>query len=191
MRSMTPAAIGFRTHSGWASAVTIAGESARLRVVDRRRIELIPDGTEAAQVYHAVVGLPLAEAERKIAAVRAQAQGLARQALERLAGELARQGCELVAAGLVLGSGRPPDSLEAVLAAHTLIHMAEGELYRGVLLEAAEASGLRTGGLPARELATHPLRHRALAIGEGAGRPWGADQKDATLVALVALTASG
>ena len=76
------------------------------------------------------------------------------------------------------------------------MHQAEGVLFRDALIAATEASDLKLVTLPEKTLlqeAEKSLRTPASdllttvsALGKSAGPPWGKDQKDAALAALVA-----
>ena len=93
-----------------------------------------------------------------------------------------------------------PGDLATVLANHTLIHTAEGELYREALEEAAEWLGLpvlqvrakRVGAAVAEQLGMATDRQQAVlaALGKELGPPWRADHKQATLLAAMALEVS-
>jgi spore maturation protein CgeB len=76
------------------------------------------------------------------------------------------------------------------------MHQAEGVLFRDVLIEAAKACELKLITLPEKTLVqdaekllrspSRDLARRVATMGKSAGPPWGKDQKDATLAALVA-----
>ena len=71
------------------------------------------------------------------------AQRLARQGLRAVIDDLRASGHDVIGCGIVLASGRPATTLAATLASHALIHTAEGELFREVLVQAGERHGLR------------------------------------------------
>lgn len=91
----------------------------------------------------------------------------------------------------------PHWSVDEVLAVHFRMHKAEGVLYRDVLIQASEQCGVRLVAIAERQLiesAERALKRPAnglvkeiAALGKTAGPPWGKDQKDAALAALVAL----
>jgi hypothetical protein len=187
------AALGFSVHTGWAALVAVAGRA----VVDRRRVELLPDRERF--VYHAARELARPAAERSIRAAEARSLAAARAAIEQTRATLAAGGRELVACGIVVGNRPAAAALEEVLASHALIHAAEGELARQAIRAASARLGLRVAeigprdlepraaaalGIPAAEVAP-----RLAGIGRAAGRPWAKDQKDACLAALIALAA--
>ena len=91
-------------------------------------------------------------------------------------------------------SDAPPKSLAAILRSHTALHAAEGELYRDVLLGAAQAGGLDVHAVPEDDApavaagvlgTTADQANRLVAeLGKPLGPPWSKDQKIAALLAL-------
>jgi len=210
MNSVTPitsvtarAALGFRAHSGWAAVVAVATPSQAARgvtpvVMERRRIELIDQGIPgAAQPYHAAAEMEMTEAEQWIARSADRARLLARDAIRSILDGLAERACQTVACGIVLASGRALPPLAAVLGSHSLIHTAEGELFREALRRGSEQCGLPVTGVKERELYSRSamelgmqveaLRSRVAQIGRPFGAPWTQDQKSAALAAWLAL----
>ncbi len=190
-------ALGLRAHSGWAALVVLAGPAASPVVVDRRRLALCDDSFPR-QPYHAAAELPPAKAEALVTRSLDSAARLAREALGAALRDRRGEGQEVVGAGLVLGSARPlPKQLAAILAAHPLIHTAEGEMYRGALRAACERAGIGVLGLRERELeedaarrlelAPSALRARVAELGKALGPPWTQDQKLASLAAWLVL----
>jgi hypothetical protein len=100
------------------------------------------------------------------------------------------QGHVVFACALVTGAPMPAWTVEEILAVHFRMHKAEGALFRDALAGAAQACGLRLVAIPEEQLARAPRRLTAKlpALGKAAGPPWGKDQKDAALAAMVALT---
>ena len=193
------AALGFRSHSGWAALVAVAGPAVEPAVVLRRRVEL--SRRTPRQPFHAAEGRPFAAAEGLIRLSSDEAATLAERAVAEAIAELRAAGHEPVAAGLLLAAGRPLPGLRDVLASHALIHAAEGELFRDVLRQASRRSGLRVTEVRERdveELAARSLRRpaaelgRRLAVwGKALGPPWTQDEKRAALVAWLALGSGG
>src|SRR4051812_13476791 len=122
-----PNAIGFSDHSGWA---VLAVVSERHELLLRTRIQTCPADLPR-QVYHAVAeeGAPRSTVD----AVMRAAVGLSGQGIAAAATEAGR----LVAAGVAMGRSAIPADVERIMKAHTLLHAAEGELYRDALTEAA------------------------------------------------------
>jgi hypothetical protein len=194
----SPAAIGFRAHSGWAAAVAIAGPPHAPAVVTRRRIEMTERGvTGPSQPYHAAVGLDIREAQRVVGNCAELAAAQAATALRGFVEDLRRLGHRVKGCGLLLASGRPLPPLEKILASHPLLHTAEGELFRDALRAASRECGLQLTTVKERDLfaraaaelrlpAERIERHIA-AMGKGIGPPWRQDQKCAAVAAWLAL----
>ena len=183
-------ALGFRAHSGWAAMVAVAGTMGAPLVLERRRIVIAdPEMPGSKQPYHAAVGLPLSKAEALVRKAIESSRALAFEALSVTVKTLRTKGHEVVGCAVLLGSGKALPGLERVLASHTLIHTAEGEMFRDVLTFAARdcrlpVTAVREKGLDAA------LLKRIGSLGKLIGPPWTQDQKYATLAALEAL-ASG
>src|SRR5215469_13108949 len=76
------AALGFRTHSGWASAVLAAGSGAASEILERRHVALC-DSSKAGskQPLHAAEPMPFAQAESHIELCRKTTEAMARDAI--------------------------------------------------------------------------------------------------------------
>jgi len=106
-------------------------------------------------------------------------------------------GREVVACAVLTGDPMPAWSVDEILAVHFRMHKAEGHLFRDALARGAVAAGLRLVRVPEKTLDQHAertlearaasLRRTIAALGKSAGPPWGRDQKDAALAALIAL----
>jgi hypothetical protein len=183
--------------------VALAGPPASPRVVDRRRIELADAAIAGSkQPYHQAEGTKPKEAERIVMRCTDSSRLLAREALRAVVDELRGGGHDLAGCGLLLASGRPlPEDVHTVLASHALIHAAEGELFRDVLVRAIEHFSLRVTGIRERDvlvraaeatgLPAPELQRRVAEMGRRLGPPWRQDQKLATLAAWVALAVKG
>ena len=188
------AAVGFRTHSGWASLVLAAGRGEAIEILDRRHIALCDSRLPGSkEPFHAAEPMPFAQAESHIALCRETTDRLARDAVGA-----ARKLCEQMAVQLcgvcvIAASGRGLPDLASILASHALIHAAEGEFYRDAVVEAAKAMGITAARLKAGDALSHlavqmgigeaAVTNRLTEIGRLAGRPWTADEKLATLAA--------
>ena len=193
------AALGVRTHSGWASVVLACGQGKEIEILDRRHIELC-DSTKigSRQPFHAAEPMPVAQAESHIALCRATTIRLARDAVSgaRLLCEQHR--ARLAGVCVITASGRALPDLAAILASHALIHAAEGEFYRDAILAAAKALDIPATGLKAAEARSHvalqidmsedAITKTLSEMGKHAGRPWTSDEKLATLAAWSLLT---
>ena len=193
---LIPAAIGFSSHSGWAAAVCLGGPVSAPCVIERSRF-LLTSWPLPREPYHdAKRGRP-DEAEEIVAAAAEEARVLATEGIAGLVADVRAYGYEVVAAGVVLGGGKPGVTLSQALSTHAAMHGAEGWLFREALIEVSHKCGLTTVGVPQRELNARTAKalggseSSASAIvqqlGRGHGAPWGQDQKAATMAALAAL----
>jgi hypothetical protein len=185
-----------KAHSGWAALVVLGERGGDLVVVDRRRIELVEEEW-AKQPYHAAEGLK-PDAARDV--VRRGVEAAHRIAIREMRAavnlELER-GNEVTSCAVLSANPMPDWSVDDILAVHLRMHQAEGVLFRDVLAQAAAVGGLRLVAIPEKLLAEHAARtlgattgalvKKIAALGRAAGPPWGKDQKDAALAALVAL----
>jgi hypothetical protein len=192
-------AFGMKAHSGWAALVVLGSLDGEPHVVDRRRVELVEpvDASWAKQPYHAAEELDPAEArvlvKRGVETARRIAVREMRSALKRARAN----GHEVEACAVLMGQPMPDWSVDEILAVHFRMHKAEGVLFRDVLARAATTCGLRFVSVPEKQLAEHAERalatsmsrlQKAIArLGKSVGPPWGKDQKDAALAAMIAL----
>jgi hypothetical protein len=194
-----PAAFGFKAHSGWAALVVVGGDADRARVLDRRRVELVDEGESWAKApYHAAEELPPADARALVARSLKVARRNTTRALEQEIRRAADAGHPVGACAVLMGTPMPPWSTDEILAVHFRMHKAEGVMWRAAIAEAAIECGLRL--VPVAEKRLGEEARRALGatpaavarrlgdLGQGLGPPWGKDQKDAALAALIALT---
>jgi hypothetical protein len=187
------AALGFTVHIGRAAVVAVGGPSDAPEILAKAHIQVAFTFDEGA-VFHVGQELPLEKARALIhdAEIR-----FAEKARAELASFVERLGAKVVAAGMVAAAAKSLPPLEAILKAHPLVHAAEGELYRRVFSEAGAALGVRPTRIPADALADRAaaairvtpakLAARLAAMGKASGKPWAADQKQATLAAWIAL----
>jgi hypothetical protein len=104
---------------------------------------------------------------------------------------------EVTACAVLVVRAMPDWSIEEILAVHFRMHKAEGVLFRDALIRATKASGLRLVAIPEKLLTEHAERalgspvsrlvKKVATLGKFVGPPWGKDQKDATLAAMIAL----
>jgi len=187
---------GIRAHSGWASLVVVGKRDGGFVVVDRRRIELVEDEW-AKQPYHAAEALSPNAArdvvQRGVEAAHRIAVGEMRAAVKR---EREREH-EVAGCAVLVANPMPDWTIEEILAVHFRMHKAEGVLFRDALVRATKACGLRLVAIPDKLLMEHAERvlgtpvsglvKEIATLGKSVGPPWGKDQKDAALAALVAL----
>ena len=172
--------LGLCSRTGSAVAVAVDGDT----FAGRWAVDLTAGGVPG-QVWHAAAGLPPARAE---ALVRRAVDAVTEVATRRLADLLAELG-PVEAVAVIVGDFPVPESVAAVLASHTLMHAAEGQLYRDALLEAAAALGQRGVGLSRKRAASRldgDLAGTVKALDAVAGPPW---RKEHKLAAVAALTA--
>ncbi len=189
-------AFGFKAHSGWAALVVVGSQKDDYVIVDRRRVALVEEDW-ARQPYHAAEGLERGAARdlvtRGIEAAHRIALGEMAAAVKR---ERERQN-EISACAVLTANPMPDWSVEEILSAHFRLHKAEGVLFREALALAATASGLELVAIPEKNLAecaknelgipSTRLEVKILALGRTVGPPWGKDQKDSALAAMIAL----
>ena len=195
------AVIGLKAHSGWAALVALGFGKAAPEVVDRRRIDLFEPGGEWVKApYHAAEDLKPAEArelvDRGVKAAHRHAARALREAVKRLRG----LGHAPVACAVLSGAPMPSWTTAEILAVHFRMHKAEGALWRDALGEGASVAGLEVVPVPEKELQQVAPRvlgepWRAIvaqveAYKAQVGPPWGRDQKDAAIAALVARRAA-
>jgi hypothetical protein len=188
---------GFAIHTGWAAAVLVGGDARKPVVVDRRRVTLCPESLPR-QVYHAVQDMPPAKAALLVREVHEAVDGLTDEVIADLA-DIARDHGPLVAVG-VTGFPRDVPTLDKVLKSHALLHLAEGELYRGAVCDAADARGLTVVPIHPKEgirdtahavgVPAEPFARRLVDLRAELGAPWQADHRLATAAALAALHAA-
>jgi hypothetical protein len=162
-------------------------------------VELVEDADTpwAKHPYHAADGLPSSEARslvrRSIEGARSAASRELRAAVKRAR----ERGHGVSGCAILVGAPMPDWSVDQVLAVHFRMHQAEGALFRDALVRATEACGLRLVEIPEKSLAERAeaalatpwssLQKRIAQLGKSVGPPWGKDEKDAALAAMVAL----
>jgi hypothetical protein len=195
---MKKAALGFRVHSGWAAVVAVAVTKGEPEVLVRERVHLVKNFTyESRQPYHTAEKLEPGEGRAFLAHIRKEARGLALRAIRKLRERLEEHGYTLDRSAILLSSGRPLPALPKILAAHSLIHTADGGIFREALIHASKRGGMQIVTAKERELAAAASRalrkkpadlsRRIMELGRPLGPPWSQDEKFATLVAWYAL----
>jgi hypothetical protein len=190
---MNRAAVGFTVKSGWACAVLLSGAASSPVVVESRRVELsdpaIPD---ARQPYHAGFGTAR-DAGQELQKLVASVKRFGRSSITGLIREYQSEH-RVRGAGVVVGSLVDPASIAND---HIRIHALEGQLFRGVVTDAAEQRGVRCvlwrqrdlldAAVKALERPQKDLRDRVAALGRDIDGPWRAEHKAATLAAWLVL----
>ena len=150
---MRRAAIGIRVHSGWGALVAISHENGAIELLERRRVAITgtTDGG-AAQPYHAARNLPLAEAESFLADAFATAQAAAASGLRETIDVLRSQKYRIAGCAILMAAGRTLPPLEKILAAHPLLHTAEGQFFREAFAKACESHKILVTKIRERDL---------------------------------------
>lgn len=187
--------LGFRDHTGWAAAVLLGGDPLAPVVIARVRITLSPPDLPG-EVHHAAAQLDPESAAALVRAVTDAAADAAAAAVESILSEHC-PGSSSARAGVPIGSRAVPMPSAATRRAHSLMHAAEGHLYREALAEGCARAGLTVRRFPRAGLTSLAAEATGLSIGQltalvnglgsRLGPPWARDQKDAALCAWLAL----
>jgi hypothetical protein len=198
---VTNAAVGFRVHSGWASVVALSLKNGSPEILTRERVHLVETFTyEFRQPYHTAEKLQPEKAAAFVLKMQSEARELSGRAIRALQAKLEALGRRLIRSNVLLASGRPLPALPQILASHSLIHTADGVLFRDALLHASARCDLDVTSMRERELldsASQALRlapaeilRRATDLGRAIGPPWSQDEKFAAIAAWLALVAT-
>jgi hypothetical protein len=202
--------LGLKAHSGWAALVALGFrrpgarelEGAGVQVVERRRLDLFEPGAEWVKApYHAAETLKPEEARRMVDRGVAAAHRNAARALREVVGRLRESGHDPVACAILTGAPMPPWTTDEILAVHFRMHKAEGVLWRDALAAGAREAGLAVIPVPEKDLqeiapdvlheSWSAVTARVDALRKAVGAPWGKDQKDAAIAALVGRRRAG
>jgi hypothetical protein len=117
--------------------------------------------------------------------------------IDDMLGKLEGSAYRVLGSALVLASGRALPPLPKILAAHPLIHTAEGEFFRNTVAKACEVLKipvLRVRERDLEEKAKSAFRNGATrvqrtiaSLGSSIGPPWTKDYKTAALAAAILL----
>lgn len=191
-------ALGFKAHSGWAALVVIGDSGKELQVVDRSRLELVASNSSwAKQPYHAAENLDPTSAQKLVKKGTDAAYQAAQREMLATIKSLRKQAHEILACAVLVPSPMPEWSVAEILAVHFRMHKAEGVLFPDALASAAEKCGLNLIRIPEKQLNEEAekllaapltdLTKQVVKLGKTVGPPWGKDQKNATLAALIGL----
>jgi hypothetical protein len=185
------AVVGIRPFTGWAVALSLEVGPEGPRVVDRRRLRLIPPEWPV-EFYHTAAGLePDAGSKLIAAALEASIEEAAANMRE-----LVRDLGSPVRIALVAGKRPPSAPPEHGTQAHVGMHAAEGQAYRYGLLCGAEAAGVEVPIVTDDDLsmaagslglADVEVRARLAAMGAAIGPPWTQREKSAALAAWLVM----
>ena len=192
-------AFGMKAHSGWAALVVLGTRSGELQVVDRTRMELVEkqEASWAKQPYHAAERLSAVDARNLVTRGVETARRIAMREMRTVVKRARDAGHEVAACAVLVVDPMPDWTVDEILAVHFRMHKAEGVLFRDALARAAAACGLRFVGIHEKRLdeqdeqalatSVDSLRKTIASLGKSVGPPWGKDQKDASLAAMIAL----
>jgi hypothetical protein len=194
---MRRAAMGIRVHSGWGALVAVSYSSGNIEILDRRLLPITGTKDGASQPYHAARNLQLSEAETFIVNAFEAAHTAAASGLREVIDVLRSQGYQIAGCAILMAAGRALPPLEKILAAHPLLHMAEGVFFREAFAKACESNDVTVMKIKERELENvlkeklgrdaARVRKKVHLQGRAIGSPWTTDQKNAALAALLLL----
>ena len=189
-------AFGLKAHSGWAALVVISKENGEYIVVDRRRIELVEENW-AKQPYHAAEGCKPEVARDLVKRGIAAANRIALRELRGSVKQEEKRGNKVVGCGVLVTDPMPDWNVDEILAVHFRMHKAEGVLFREVLCAAAEKCKVQLARVYEKSLGAFPEKTLKMSaadltktismLGKSVGPPWGKDQKEAAVAAMIAL----
>jgi hypothetical protein len=191
---MNEAGLGFRVKSGWAMVVLVSASSPP-GVVDRRRVELSDPAVPAsAQPFHAGLDLPKTAAAKAVARLVKYVERSSQRAIAELIEHYRAGGHRLVGAGIIVGSTVDPQTIRND---HIRAHAEEGRLFRVVIENALKLSRLKFSVTPEKNsidegrkmlgISEPRLRTELAKMGKAVEGSWRAEEKAATLAALMAL----
>lgn len=193
-------AFGLKAHSGWAALVVIGKHDGQLVVVDRSRIELVEEAW-AKQPYHAAEDLKPHVAQDLVKRGISSANRIALRELRHAVRREQKRDNVVAACGVLVTDPMPGWTTDEILAVHFRMHKAEGVLFRNALSTATKTANLRLIEVNEKTLAeraerslkvsTMKLSTTISTLGKSVGPPWGKDQKEATVAAMIALQTVG
>lgn len=190
---------GLKAHSGWSVLVAIGHDGDKFQVIDRCRLVLVEpkDADWAKQPYHAAAEMALADAKHVIARGIEGALRASVNQLQSAVVHMRERGHRVVACAVLTPAPMPHWSVEEILSVHIRLHKAEGVMFPDALVRGAALCDLNPLAIPEKDLATRAeevlgtssrlLMENIAALGKSVGAPWGADQKNASLAAMIAL----
>jgi hypothetical protein len=193
---MKHAAIGVQMHSGWGVLVAVSEDPVEI-LARQRFVTADPEMQGAIQPYHFATGLKSPDQEKHLAQCAAASSRLAAAAIAEVVKELSGRDYRVAGAAVLSASGRPLPALALILAAHPLIHTAEGEFFRHAVCAACEGLRIPVTRIRERELdarakaafgnAASQVQSKIAGVGRSIGPPWTKDHKAATLAAALVL----
>jgi len=188
-------ALGLKAHSGWA-ALIVLGADTHFEVIERRRIELVEEEW-AKQPYHAAEELERKAAEQVVKRGVSAAHKYAKREIAAAVKRAGKRGNQVIGCGILMGEPMPDWTVAEILAVHFRMHKAEGVLFREALAVAARQADLKVIEIPEKTITEfvtenlgsplNKLTEQLASLGKSIGAPWGKDQKEAALAAMIAL----
>lgn len=179
---VSAAAIGVRSHSGWAAYVALAGDPKKPEIIARGRVQLCDASLSGSkQPFHEAEPMAFPAAEKFIARCAASTSALADEAVADI-----RRRTGVTACCVLTASGKPLPDLKHILASHSLIHAAEGEFYRDAIERACVRQKIAVRRVRERDIETElqklPIaaaaaKARIAEFGKQLGPPWTQDEK--------------
>src|SRR5260370_11709532 len=112
-------ALGLKAHSGWAALVAIGKSGGDLKVIDRRRIDLV-DHVWAKAPYHAAEKIAPDKARALVKRGTEEADRVAEKALRAAVENLAEH--DVVACAVLTPNPMPDWTTDEILAVHFRMH---------------------------------------------------------------------
>jgi hypothetical protein len=190
--------LGVRVKSGVARAVAMNLSVSSPQVALCSTLDLCDAAVPGSrQPYHALMQIRGPRAADLEARLRAVVRDATHRSVQRLLDDAKSKGLQVVASSLVVGSTIDP---ARIANEHIRAHALEGQLFRIMLVECFRSHRLPCGVFVEKEIfgqantalgkSTEELKRVLTALGRGGPRPWRADEKLATLGALLASRAS-
>jgi hypothetical protein len=179
--------------------VALAENGVTFEVIDRRRIELV-EHRWASAPFHAAEDLPPPKAESLVQKSVDEGRRIAMREVRAAIERVRAAGHTTAACAVLMPAPMPAWTIEQIRAVHVRMHKAEGVMFPEALAHAVETCGMRLFAIPEKELPTQAAAAlkqpaavtagRIVQLGKSVGAPWGADQKNAALAAMIALAAA-
>jgi hypothetical protein len=204
--SLTPAALGFRAHMGWAAAVGVALDGGAPRLVHSSIIATAEAGDRLSnEPYHVAGGWdgstrapPHPDPKAAIAEGRKTQVRLATKAITAIAGDLKQQKLKLVCGVVLATRSWLGHSLESILGDHAHVRVYESEAVRDAVRAGLKANkiachdvdqkSLVADGSETLKLSEERLKKKLTDLRGDLPAPWREDQKLAALAAWLSLT---
>ena len=190
--------MGVRMHSGWGVVVAVARAEKGLEVIARERIEVVDEKAGGRrQPYHFARTMSLAAAEKYLVKCGEDSRRIACVAIRGISADLLARGYRIARCVVLTGAGRELPELSKILAAHPLVHTAEGEFFREAICAACQSMKIEVTRVRERELETTAketlgkaaasARRQIANARKAIGSPWTQEHMDAALAAWMIL----